>query len=878
MWSRRRFAALLGAVLLVSVMLASAVPTSKDPPVNVANPVDHVDTLIGTGTGGKRVGEINNFPGPSVPFGMVQYSPDTAGNYAGYDHGNKQATGFSMTHASVGCAAFGDISMLPTTKSIGSEPWDRTEEIAHDNTEVGVPGYYSVRFPTTGVTAELTATTHTGVGRFIYPDNGRPALFHVNSGASLGGTSAANIQIGDDNTTITGSATSGGFCGKNNVYTVYFAMKFSQPFTSYGTWDGFSIFPDGRSAYSSYSGSSGGYVSFPTGSRIEVRTALSYVSLDGARANLAAESQADFDNVRAAAAKEWNDKLSRIAIASADYDDVKTFYTALYHSLLNPNTFNDVDGRYIGFDGDVHTVAAGHTQYANFSDWDTYRGLAALHGLLFPDQASDMAQSLVNDAEQSGSFPRWALANTATAEMTGDSVVPLIVNFYAFGAKDFEFHMALGYMINAATKGGDGLNGYVERPEIATYLQRGYLPLNANSCQGGAIPGASITLEWSVDDFAISQLADAIGDSATAIEFQNRAQYWQNLFNPSTHYISPRDAMGFFPPGPGVVEPAAGCFSQLGFDEGNAEQYVWYVPQNIAGLVTALGGRKAVGDRLDRFTKQLNVGPEEPYLWAGNEPGFDVPWLYNYIGQPWKTQQLVDRVRSELFTPTPDGEPGNDDLGAMSSWYVWAALGLYPSTPGTSILTLNTPLFDHIEITLPAGKFIKMSAPGASGPNRMKYIKSLHIDGRPTDKTYLPESIIHSGGELTFSLSPRPDNAWGSADSSAPPSFGAGSSPVAVNVSPAVVEIAHGGSSNVTVDVQRMIDGPTGYIITGTSGTKGIKAAKTSGQFGADGSASSTVAITVDKSVPDGYYPLVLTTRVGDGSRTFKLLVTVDQD
>src|ERR1700758_1387994 len=442
MWSRRRFAALLGAVLLVSVMLASAVPTSYDPPVTVANPVDHVDTLIGTGTGGKRVGEINNFPGPSVPFGMVQYSPDTAGNYAGYDHGNSKATGFSMTHASVGCAAFGDISMLPTTTSVGSAPWDRTEEIAHDETEVGVPGYYAVRFPTTGVTAELTATTHTGVGRFTYPDNGRPALFHVNSGASLGGTSAANIRIGDDNTTITGSATSGGFCGKDNVYTVYFAMKFSRPFTSYGTWDGYSVFTGTRSAYSSYTGSSGGYVGFPAGSQVEVRTALSYVSLDGARANLTDEGKASFDDVRAAAAREWNEKLSRISIASADGADVETFYTALYHSLLNPNTFNDVDGSYIGFDGDVHELPAGHAQYANFSDWDTYRGLAALHGLLFPQQASDMAQSLVNDAEQSGSFPRWALANTATAEMTGDSVVPLIVNFYEFGAKDFDAHVA----------------------------------------------------------------------------------------------------------------------------------------------------------------------------------------------------------------------------------------------------------------------------------------------------------------------------------------------------------------------------------------------------------------------------------------------------
>ncbi len=878
MRSRSRVAALLAAVLLVCVMLASATPTSYDAPAFVTKPVDHVDTLIGTGTGGRRVGEINNFPGASVPFGMVQYSPDTVNSYAGYDHDNREATGFSMTHASVGCAAFGDISMLPTTTPIGSEPWSVTEEIAHDDTEVGVPGYYTVRFPATGVVAELTATTHTGVGRFTYPDHGQPALFYLNSGASLGGTAAADLEIGEDNTTIAGSATSGGFCGKDNVYTVYFAMKFSQPFTSYGTWDGYSVFAHTHSVFSSYGGSSGGYVGFPAGSRVEVRTALSYVSLDGARANLAAEGKASFDDVRTAASKEWNAKLSRIAIASADDRDVETFYTALYHSLLNPNTFNDVDGRYIGFDGGVHTVAAGHTQYTNFSDWDTYRGLASLHGLLFPEQASDMAQSLVDDAEQSGSFPRWALANTATAEMSGDSVVPLLVNFYAFGARNFDLHMALGYMVDAATEGGVGLNGYVERPDIATYLQRGYLPLNAYSCLRHAVPGASITLEWSVDDFAISRFAAALGDAETATEFQNRAQYWQNLFNPSTHYISPRDRTGFFPEGPAVVEPAPGCFSQLGFDEGNAEQYVWYVPQNIAGLVTALGGRKAVAERLDRFTTRINAGPEEPYLWAGNEPGFGVPWLYNYIGQPWKTQQLVDRVRNNLFSPTPDGEPGNDDLGAMSSWYVWAALGMYPSTPGTSILTVNTPLFDRVVIELPGGKSIRMSAPGASGPNRMRYIKSLHIDGRPTDQTYLPDWIIKTGGELAFSLSGNPDKGWGTGEFSAPPSFGAGSSTVTVNVSPAVVEIAPGGTSNVKVDTQRMIDGPGGYTITSASDTKGITAAETSGQFATDGSAGATVAITVAQSVPDGYYPLVLTTKVDDGTRTFKLLVIVDRD
>jgi len=384
-------------------------------------------------------------------------------------------------------------------------------------------------------------------------------------------------------------------------------------------------------------------------------------------------------------------------------------------------------------------------------------------------------------------------------------------------------------------------------------------------------------LEWSVDDFAISQFASALGDSETAGEFEDRAQYWQDLFNPTTHSISPRNALGFFPAGPAVVPPGDGCFSQVGFDEGNAEQYVWYVPQNIAGLVTALGGRKAVADRLDKFTEKLNVGPTEPYLWAGNEPSFAIPWLYNYIGQPWKTQELVDRVRSTLFSPTPDGEPGNDDLGAMSAWYVWAAMGLYPSVPGTSTLTVNTPLFDKVEIALPADKSIRITAPGASGRHRMQYISGLHVDGRSIDKTYLPSSLIGAGGELAFSLSVKPNKTWGTGVSSAPPSFGAGSLAVTVNVSPAVVAVDPGTSTNITVNVQRMIDGPDDYRITGKSSDKGISVAPVSGKFGADGSGTSTVSIKVADSVPIGYYRLVLTTKAGKGDRTFMLLVTVGE-
>src|ERR1700739_4002914 len=393
MRSRRSVIAVLAIIAIVVVSMAfvaAAPPHAYDgEPGLVANPVDHVDTLVGTGTGGETVGEINNFPGATVPFGMVQYSPDTVGNYAGYSYGNPRSTGFSMTHASVGCAAFGDISMLPTTTPMAAQPWNAWERIAHDDTEQGAPGYYTVRFPGTGVTAELTATTPTGAGRCRSPRNGRPAVLHVRSGASLAGNSRATMQIGDDNTTITGWATSGGFCSKNNTYTVYFAMKFSQPFTSYGTWDGYTVSAGARDAASPYAG---GYVAFPAGSVVEVRTAISYVGIDGAKANLAAEGKAGFHDTRAAAISQWNATLSCIAVAGRNVGDLETFYTSLYRSLLHPNTFNDVDGRYIGFDGYIHSVADGHTQYTNFSDWDTYRGVAALQGLLFPKQPMDIAQ------------------------------------------------------------------------------------------------------------------------------------------------------------------------------------------------------------------------------------------------------------------------------------------------------------------------------------------------------------------------------------------------------------------------------------------------------------------------------------------------------
>lgn len=764
-WTRKGFGALIAVVAAVGGWMPPTMARAEGLAL-VTNPVEHVNTLIGTGTGSETMGEINNFPGAALPFGMVQYSPDTTDTYAGYDFHNSRSTGFSMNHASAGCPTFGDIPVLPTTTPIGSEPWSAWETIAHDETEVGTPGYYAVRFPDTGVSAELTATTRTGVGRFRYPADGRPAILHVRSGGSLAGNTASSIQIGEDNATITGSATTGGFCGAKNSYTVYFATRVSRPFGAHGTFDGHAVHPGARAADAPQVG---GWVEFPAGSVVEVHTAISYVSIDGARANLAAEGESGFDVVRRAAAHEWNAALSRIRVAGSNDDDMRTFYTSLYRSLLHPNVFNDVDGSYPGFDGAVRTVGKGHTQYANFSDWDTYRCLAALQALLFPRQAGDMAQSLVNDAAQSGALPRWGLANASTAIMTGDNPVPLIVGLYTFGGNDFDAKTALYYMLKAATEGGRGLGDYVERPIAKSYAEYGYLPQTRPFGSANPYPGASVTLEWSVDDFAIAKFAEALGFGSVATEFQRRAQFWRNLLNPSNGYLSPRDTAGRFAPGPGLQLPDEDHLGQEGFEEGNAEQYLWMVPHNVAGLVGVLGGPLAAGLRLDLFTAEVNAGPHKPNLWIGNEPNFGVPWLYNYIGQPWKTQLTVDRIRRSAFGPTPDGEPGNDDLGALSSWYVWAALGLYPATPGTSVLTVNTPIFDRAEITLPTGNLIRISAPGASAGQQ--YIAGLGIDGHPTDLTYLPESMIRTGGSVDFGLSSVPNLFWGSAPSSAPPSF-----------------------------------------------------------------------------------------------------------
>ncbi|MCI1640956.1 MAG: GH92 family glycosyl hydrolase [Actinomyces sp.] len=861
----------IGALAAVGALTAAGA-VSATPPAQAAEgaPADHVDTLIGTGTGGEHVGTINQFPGPAVPYGMVQFSPDTSSTYWGYSHDNPNVTGFSMTHSSAGCTAFGDIPILPTTTAPGGQPWYATERIAHDDTEVGVPGYYTAQFPDTGVTAELSATTRTGIGRFTFSKADAPAYVHVRSGGSLNGNSDAEATVSEDLTTVTGSATTGDFCGKGNEYTIYYAVEFSQPAQNAGTWGRDGVNADG--VLTGTGGRSGAWLQFPGGQTIETRVGISFVSVEGARANLAAESGGrSFDEIRASAGEAWNDALSRIEVSGGSAEDTEMFYTSLYRAMLHPNTFDDADGRYLGLDGTVHQLEEGQdAQYTNVSDWDTYRSLVPLQAMLDPDVASDLAQSLVNDAKQSGAFPRWKMANGTTNQMTGDNVVPLIVNAHAFGGTGFDTATALTSMVSSALTGNQNQiqPQYWERKGAEQYNGLGYAPPTAafHGDQGDA--SASTTQEWSIDDFAIGRFAEALGDSVTATEFQERSTWWRNVFNPAWNTVAPRAADGTFLEADRREPPRMG---ESGFDEGNSEQYLWLVPQDIDSLVSAIGGREAAAERLDAFFQKTNAGADEPYMWAGNEIDFHIPWLYDFVGQPWRTQEVTDAIRTSHYGPTINGLPGNDDLGAMSSWYLWAAMGLYPITPGTTNLAVSTPVFEKIVIRPGAGDQITITAPGARSH---RYISGLSVNGQPADRAWVAGGDVLSGGTIDYTLSAERDTSWATGEDAAPPSYGEGGSTLLAGAE-APVSVAPGGTVQATVAVRNIGTDPVTVTGTGPEGSP-LTAAVPKATIGAGELTRIPVTISADAAAVGATAALPVRLAGGGETATAVVPVTID--
>jgi predicted alpha-1,2-mannosidase len=474
-------------------------------------------------------------------------------------------------------------------------------------------------------------------------------------------------------------------------------------------------------------------------------------------------------------------------VAGGSQAEEETFYTALYHALLYPSVFTDVNGQYVGEDGRVH-VANGYTQYTNFSEWDIYRGEMQLLALLAPRTASDMIRSLVADGQQLGRLPRWVVAGSDTGLMVGDPADAIIADAYAFGARGFDAGLALREMLNGAgvpapaqaqrrRPAGVRMAGAVsarrrrphatgqERPGLGFYLGRGYIPV-----------APSTTLEYAIADFAISQLAGALGDQADQRLLLARSDDWRKTFDPNTGFVEPRMGNGAFPRSWSLTSP-------VDFVEGNAWQYTLMVPQDMGALLAAIGSRGAARGRLDRFFAQLNAGPTAPYAWLGNEPSFLAPYAYLWLGAAARSEEVVRRAVTSLFSPVPGGLPGNDDLGATSAWFVWSALGLYPVIPGVPGLALVSPLFPHATVTMPNGSRLEIDAAGATADT---YVRSLTLDGKRYDTTWLPLARITAGGRLAFTLGPAP-SAWATSPAAAPPSFGG-----AAATTPAASRARHG--------------------------------------------------------------------------------------
>jgi predicted alpha-1,2-mannosidase len=847
---------LAGTILAVPPALAgtSAASAAAGSPANpaslVRDPTALVDPFLGTGSGGTVVGPVDMFPGASAPFGMLAWSPDTPSRPAsgGYNYADSSTIGLSLTHASgAGCGIAGDVPILPTIGAIGTNPTAATEPFSH-SAETAHPGSYATTLGTgsSAIGVSLAATTRTGIGEFSYPaTTSANMLFKV--GDSQASVNTAGVSVVGDNE-VTGSVSAGKFCDMPNGYTLYFAAEFDRSFSGYGTWNGTTVTTGDRTMTSratsrtagrpapanaarvappgteakgsqqrtdlSASGpASGAWVSFDTSTNANVgmKVAVSYVSTAGAEANLRAEDPGWSEPAVAAKTRaQWRGLLSEIRIGGGTHDQQVQFYTALYHALLDPSTFSDANGEYLGMDAKLHRTARGQTQYTTFSGWDIYRDEVPLLAAVAPAQTSAMAQSLVNDAAQGGWLPKWPVANGYTDMMGGDSSDAIIAEAYAFGARDFDTRAALAAMVKGATQVqsssdlGEGY--YTERPGLASYLANGYVS-NDEATSGSAVPdGASLTLEYATDDYAISAFAKDLGVTGTSRTFLGRSQNWTSLYNVDSGYLQPRDDAGNFPAGDPVTA-GLGSFGQSGFQEGNAAQYAWMVPQDLGGLISAMGGNSAVDARLDTYFTQDNLGPNDPYYWAGNEVDLLAPWIYDYAGQPYKTQAEVHKLLDDVYSDTPGGEPGNDDLGAMSSWYVWGALGMYPQTPGSPVLVLGAPLFPRVQVNLP-GHHLALNAPGASDQG---YITHMSVNGKTGNRDWLPAQDLtgaSGGGATTVNLqiSGTPDTKWAAAPADAPPSYASGPLsfppgviPSAVTTSPANLTATAGSSAQATL-------------------------------------------------------------------------------
>ncbi|MFR0354452.1 GH92 family glycosyl hydrolase [Streptomyces sediminimaris] len=716
----------VAAALASSVLLASPVraESSTAPAAGAAravtDPAAYVDPFVGTAPGGTDFGHGggagNTFPGASAALGGIQWSPDTVTHqHGGYAYQDDRIRGFSLTHISgAGCDDYGNVPFMPLTGRPAPDTAARYATFSHAD-ERASPGSYGVRFHN-GIRTRIAVTQRSGIARFTYPaGEARPAGLTVDAGRAFN-KATGDITIGTR--TLSGHTDGGAFCGSTNRYRLYFHAVFDRPFAHAEHLDG---------------KASGAYVSFAPGTRtVTARVGVSFVDLDGARRNAAVEQGGrSYDALRQAARDRWNAWLGRIAVTGGTDRQRRVFYTALYHALLHPSAFSDSDGRYRGMDGRVHHTRAGHVQYADFSGWDVYRCQVQLLALLAPHEASDVARSILEQGRQAGYFDRWTLANGGTRVMVGDPLPAIAASIHAFGGTDFDAEALLRTAV--ADRDDDR-----QRPGHELYDTLGYIPAGTKGVWGGA----ATTLEYAVADGALARLAGRLGDTGTRAALTRAAGNWRHLFNPASGYLQPRAADGTWP----AFTPA----QHTDYVEGNAAQYTWMVPHDLPALFAAMGGDAAVTSRLDAFFTELNAGSDKPYAYLGNEPSFGTPWAYDSAGRPDRTQDTVRRALTTLFTDRPDGLVGNDDLGAMSSWAVWAALGMYPQVPGSPRLALASPLFPAVTVRRGNGVTLTVLAPDASATHTR--VRSLTLDGRPVGSPFLPAGFVSEGGVLRYRL------------------------------------------------------------------------------------------------------------------------------
>ncbi|MEU0878314.1 GH92 family glycosyl hydrolase [Lentzea sp. NPDC005914] len=750
--ARRSFPVILIGLLAAGVVTAT--PATAAPLALT----QHVNPFIGTdnsnspnpvpgGAGG------STYPGAVVPFGMVQFSPDTpTASPSGYRYSDTSIQEFSLTHFNgAGCANNEDLGILPVTGNLATSPGTNWTGYAAGYTkasESASPGYYKNRLDTYNTGVELSATKRTGFMRLTYPSTPTARVL-INSSRSATGNRTGSIAI--NGSQLTGTFTGGGFCGSSKTYQLFYAIQFDRAPTGFGTWLGGTV----NAGSASTSGvNSGGYVTFDTSANpvVQLKVGISYVSVAGAQANLAAENAGfDFPGVRTAADTAWNDVLNRVQATGGSAADLQKFYTALYHVFQNPNIASDVNGQYRGFDQTVRT--ASHTVYQNYSGWDIYRSWASLIGLLAPAEASDIAKSMVLDGQQGGLLPKWSHNSNEHFVMTGDPGPIIVSSLYAFGVRGFDTAAALTLMDKSSN--GGTTQGQTIRGRQAGYLSRHYVTEDPSD-----------SLEYSSSDFAIAQFAKAVGDTAKYNTYMTRAQWWANVYNPESGYVQKRNADGSWA---WPVSPA----SPSGYTEGNASQYTWMVPYNFGSLINLMGGPKTAVQRLDHHFTQLNGGLSLPYFYIGNEPEHGVPWAYHYAAYPQGTSAAVRRVMTESFTTAAGGLPGNDDLGATSAWYVWSAMGLYPPTPGSDVLALHGPLFPSVTITRPGGT-VQINASGA-GPTA-QYVQGFNRNGVSTTRSWLRYGDISGSATLNFTMGSSP-SAWGTNAADVPPSYNDGFTP-----------------------------------------------------------------------------------------------------